>query len=595
MKRVSIVLFFLLIVAGVWGWFTLTSPPKPLQLADPIRINQGVILGGIDRHNSDVKVYNGIPYASARRWAPPGDPPQWGAVARDVREFGPQCLQSHKDMEGFVNRVIDGSGLPWWKRTLARKFIAAQPSPAEAEECLFVNVRSANVGHRELQPVMVWIHGGAHQAGAGSNELYQANALVEKGVVLVTFNYRLGPFGYLAHPALTEEAGTSGNYGLLDQVAALRWVRNNISTFGGDPDNVTVFGESAGAQSISELMATRLADGLYDKAILESGTSSYNALYRNEAPLIGSRSAEDAGTEFLSSLVTNAATAADLRAIPAAAIISRAEARQDLTRYFLPVVDGRVLTETIGAAIRAGDEPKVPVLAGYNADEGTLFYDSIRSPTVLRPGITGTLEEREQSLAEVFGENPAKALEALYGMETERSWDAGATDMLGDDMFGVHMRFLSKANAAAGRPTWMYFFTRTTPARSQTIGAFHGSEIPFVFGSSSPLMPTSDKDERLADTMQSYWTNFARTGNPNGSGLPEWPRYNASTDEWLVLDHEIFTVAGIRARKLDILEEHLIDRIDAVSRATEINPEFDATLMTTLPVSGGEETPADGN
>ena len=126
-------------------------------------------------------------------------------------------------------------------------------------------------------------------------------------------------------------------------------------------------------------------------------------------------------------------------------------------------------------------------------------------------------------------------------------------------------------------------------------GAFHGSEIPFVFGSSSPLMPTSDKDERLADTMQSYWTNFARTGNPNGSGLPEWPRYNASTDEWLVLDHEIFTVAGIRARKLDILEEHLIDRIDAVSRATEINPEFDATLMTTLPVSGSEETPADGN
>jgi len=565
MRRLSIVLFCLVAVAAAYGWFALRQPPKPMEISEPVRIHQGIVVGGINRDNPAIREFNGIPYATAKRWSAPTAPPQWGATSRDVREFGPECIQPRTRYGSFVNSVIDGLGLSFFERTAARIVMSAQQTPPEAEDCLFLNVRTANLKGATPQPVMVWLHGGSHQYGSGSSALYQSNSLVEKGVVLVTVNYRLGAFGYLAHPALTEEGGTSGNYGLLDQAAALAWVKENIAAFGGDPSNVTVFGESAGAQSVTELMALPAADGLYHKVILQSGASTGNMLHLKRSARPGILSAEEAGADFLSTLAPPAATAKDLRAIPAAAIISRSDARADLNGYFLPVVDGLMLPRPIGAAFRDGDVPTVPMLAGYNADEGSLFYDSFRSPTILRPQITGTLEEREKALAEVFGLNPAKALQALYGMDTLESWDKGATDMLGDDMFGVHMRFVARQNVQGGEPTWLYHFTRVPPSKRQTIGAFHAAELPFVFDTHIAGMKTTDSDRKLTDRMGSYWTNFARTGDPNGQGLPAWPALTAERDVWMKLDAKPEPVEGLRARKLDILEEALRNRIDAVA------------------------------
>ena len=576
MKRILAGIGILLLVGACATW-SATRPPPPLTPTAVLTIASGQISGGITRENPQISVFNGIPYAAPpvgeRRWAPPIRPARWQGV-RDARDFGPECIQPRNSSGAFYRAIVRGVGLPWYKRRLATFSINRAKAPAESEDCLTLNVRTGSLGENaEPAPVMVWLHGGGHQFGSGSADIYQANGLVENGVVLVTINYRLGPFGYLAHPALSaaSEHGVSGNYGLLDQMAALKWVRDNIAAFGGDPDNITVFGESAGAQSITEMMASPLAKGLFDKAILESGSSSYNAIHLDRA-IEGNRSAHQAGIDFFETLIASpdTVTAAELRAIPAADIITRIEEHPEQANYMYPNVDGHVLPKLIGASITDGTFIQVPVLAGYNADEGTLFYPDLQSPTFTKAPFPAEQAARMDLLAELYGAADAMKLASFYGMDKAETWADGATEMLGDEYFGMQMRLLGKATQAAGQPTWLYYFTRLPPSPKQTIGAFHASEIAFVFDSHSPFLKPGKADRALTEAMGRYWTNFARTGNPNGDGLVNWPAYDPVSDDWLQLDHVIMPVNDVRREQLDITERVLRENIGVARKLMEV-------------------------
>ena len=568
----------------------ITRPLPPLERGPTISIAQGEIQAGIDRDYPEILQFNGLPFAAApvgeRRWREPMPPTGWDMV-RDASQFGAECMQSRDGSGEFLSDLLNGLGLNPVQRHFATIALESGPPPMESEDCLFLYVRTANTGSDDLQPVMVWIHGGSHQAGAGSQEIYQANQLVENGVVLVTINYRLGPFGYLAHPALSasDPRGVSGNYGLLDQVAALEWVQDNIQAFGGDPENVTIFGESAGAQSVTEIMSTPLSEGLFHKAILQSGASTYNANGLTTA-IEGRMTMHEAGVEFFDGLAAADASAEDLRAIPATDIVAHIPSKAHLGGYALPTVDGVVIPKLIGQAVGDGSIHNVPILAGYNADEATLFYPSMQVPTVLVPEFPEAYEDRLALIREIYGDADAERLIALYGLDDPETYQSGEMDMLGDDLFGVHMRHLAASNVAQGEPTYLYHFTRVTPSERQTIGAFHAAEIFFVFGSHSPLAGLTEEDEALTEALGMYWTNFAKTGDPNADGLPSWPAYDPESDVWMTFNPSIETKSAVRAEKLDIMERAMVLRI------AEAVPQITPPSADPVEILGGQQVSA---
>lgn len=535
-----------------------------------IQTPQGPVQGV--QSDAGIQNYKAIPYAAPPtgnlRWRPPASAPSW-TETRSAKDFSAICMQSTSEGNGFFTRIIEGHGLSGFKNFLINRVVAGTDAAPQSEDCLYLNVRTPNIDPTgqvsgEPLPVMVWIHGGAHQFGSGDTPYYQSDTLPSRGVVLVTINYRLGPFGYMAHPALSADdpRGVSGNYGTLDQIAALKWVKDNISAYGGTPNNVTIFGESAGGWSVTELMASPLAKGLFHKAIAQSGASTYH-LGHMDKNAVGWMSGFEAGQLMADALDLDDPNAADLRAVPAQDIIDAAS--PEMYDAFHHVRDDLVFPATVGTAFKNGAINAVPMMTGYNTDEATLFYPDDKQPSVwIEDFPREGRANMTAALAPHFGDK-AETLIDLYGLDQD--FDKGGMALMGDEIFGVNVRYAARQNEAAGQPAYIYSFARVPPSKTQTLGAFHAAEIPFVFGNSEPILGYSDTDKVLTDTLQSYWTNFAKTGNPNGEGLPDWPAHQGQN--WMQFggNNNVPTgaVVHFRKEKLDALETGLMNKLDAIS------------------------------
>lgn len=446
----------------------------------------------------DVRVFRGVPYAmppvGTARWKPPAPMPRWDGV-RKALEFGPQCLQP---------------------KSTGTTIYARDPVPT-SEDCLTLNVW-APAGARNA-PVFLWIHGGSLWGGASREGIYDGSRMAERGVIVVSINYRLGPLGWLAHPELSRESprGISGNYGLLDQVEALRWVQRNIAAFGGDPANVTVAGESAGALTVMYLMATPEARGLFAKAIAQSA-------YMISMPTLaqdkhGMPSAEGSGLKLAAAL--KAQDLAALRALDAATLTNAAAA----AGFFpLGAMDGRVLPRQLVEVFDRGEQAPVPVLAGFNSGE-------IRSLRMLAPPPPATAAEYVKAIREKYRDR-ADAFLKLYpeGNLQESIW-ANTRDAL----YGWTSERLVRKQAALGVPSYLYLFDHGYPAADDAgLHAFHAAELPYVFGAFDGTPPAWPKvldtpaERKLSDAMLDYWASFARSGKPQAGNAPDWPAFGQS-------------------------------------------------------------------
>jgi len=452
-------------------------------IPEPIRVEQGM-LTGVAGTMPDVRIFKGIPFAQPPvgdlRWRTPKPAASWTGT-RSASEFGAICMQRRPNAAGITNTSMPMS-----------------------EDCLYLNIYTPAKAANDKLPVMVWIHGGALTAGAGS--IYDSEQLAHKGVVVVTMNYRLGVFGYFAHPELTKESDHHSNYGLLDQIAALQWVKKNIAAFGGDPGRVTIFGESAGSWSTNLLAATPLAHGLFQHVIGESGAQF--------EPLKTLARAEETGARY--------GTLADLRAKSADAIQNEMGAAFVGTNggYSGPVVDGWSLPQDVYTIYSQGRQNDVPVLIGSNADEGTMFTPAIANLQTLKES------------ARRYGAN-ADAFLKLYPAQTDaEAWRASA-DAMRDLVFGWEMRTWARMQTKTGKSkVYLYFFSRVPPGPAAArMGAYHSSEIAYVFHNTHrPGRPWEEVDHQLSETMSTYWVNFATTGDPNGKDLPAWPAFDAGKD-----------------------------------------------------------------
>lgn len=470
---------------------------------EQVRTANGVVEGVVSA-DGKVRTFKGIPFAAPPvgplRWKAPQPAATWTGV-RKAAEYGPRCMQGPI----FADMIFHDNG----------------PS----EDCLYLNLWMPAAPTQPRLPVMVWIYGGGFAAGGSSEPRQDGGNLSKKGVLVVSMNYRLGVFGFFSHPELAKESGhdASGNYGLLDQVAALQWVRKNIAAFGGDPGNVTIFGESAGSFAVSALMASPLSQGLFRRAIGESG-----AFFGGTLALKPHAQTQEADAKFAEKSLGSSSIQA-LRAKPAEAVLQAASTQG--TIRFQPNIDGYFLTESVSAIYASGKQSHIPLLAGWNRDEGS--YRAIfgkDSPTAQNFAARASV---------LFGSNAGQVLK-LYPGADDAGAKRSAQDLAGDQFIGYSTwKWIEMQQTTGKSPTFRYEFDQTLPLREDAAPspgaeptaeptAPHASEIEFVFGVlSSRKLPWRPEDRRVSDLMGSYWCNFAKTGDPNGPGLPPWPVYRS--------------------------------------------------------------------
>jgi para-nitrobenzyl esterase len=464
-----------------------------------------------------IRVFKGIPFAEPPtgdlRWRPPQPVKRWDGV-KQVQTFAPAPVQN----PGLANFM----GIP-------ANF---------SEDCLYLNVWAPPKSAGARLPVMVWIYGGGFTAGATGAPVYDGTHLAEMGVVVVSVAYRVGPLGFLAHPALSREGGgVSGNYGLRDQIAGLQWVRDNIAAFGGDPKRVTIFGESAGGISVSMLAASPAAKGLFQRAISQSGGSFAPARFGQEGgqtvPPLAVAEAE--GERYLKALGVRDIAAA--RAIPAADLL-KVRAR------FWPVFDGEVLPGDQYELYQAGRFNDTPVLIGTNSDEGAMF---------VQPGVT--TESFVAQIRGAYGER-AEAILGAYPHATKDEALKSSRDIFRESVFAWHTWAWARLQSEKGKgKAYVYYFDHRTP--QSPAGANHGAEIAYVFGNLGARgRDPRPEDVAMSELMRAYWVNFARTGDPNGFGLTEWPSFTATMEHVMYFDASPGSRPTPNARQLEALDAY---------------------------------------